>query len=165
MMLIRLVLDSKILIDLVAPESVFAKKLKVKCSGLHKKNFPWLLDPARITIGEPVRKRALDIYNKLNWSTRWREMELLMRECMRPCAALMDPTLAPSMRCEVDATYLGPDANPNEQPEFVLPCREYRSRLPETVVCGPVEWQNTDWHVAAHNKLKAAAKNKESGEQ
>jgi hypothetical protein len=63
MMLIRLVLDSSILIDLMAPDTVFAKKLKAKCEDLHK-NFPWLLDPLRISVDESVKTKATDIYDK-----------------------------------------------------------------------------------------------------
>jgi hypothetical protein len=152
MMLVRLVLDSCILIDLMAPGTVFAKKLKAKCAQLHKENFPWLLDPARISINESVKARATDIYDERESRGRWKEAELLLRECMRPCAALMDPNLTPSTMCEVNMSYLEPDADVGLQPRFeIRPWREHRNLLPATIVCGPVEWENTDQSVATAN--------------
>jgi hypothetical protein len=149
MMLVRLVLDSRILIDLVGPETVFAQELKTKCAELHRENFRWLLDPARISIDGPARKRALDIFALLGSSSRWGEIELLLRECMRPSAVLMDPADGPSMRSEVDVSYLSLDTDLSEPPGFGLrPCRaEYRSLLPAFVVCGPIIWRNTDLRV------------------
>ena len=140
MMLVRLVLDSSILIDLMAPQTVFAKKLKAKCAKLHQDNFPWLLDPTRISIG-----RAADMYKEDEPRGRWKEPELLLRECMRPCAAMMDVNLTSSTLCEVNISYLEPDADVGRQPEFsVRPLRAYRDLLPAVIVCGPVRWQNTD---------------------
>lgn len=150
MMLVRLVLDSSILIDLMASGTVFARKLKAKCVGLHKENFPWLLDPSRISIGESVKARAADIYNENESRGRWNEAELLVRECMRPCAALMDANLTSWTLCEVNISYLEPDADVGRQPEFALrPLRAYSNLLPAVIVCGPVRWQNTDLSVTA----------------
>lgn len=148
MMLVRLVLDSSILIDLMAPGTVFARKLKAKCAELHRENFPWLLDPASISLGEFVKARATDIYDEDTPTGRWKDAELLVRECMRPCAALMDPKLTPSTICEVNMSYLEPDADAGRQPGFAIrPWREHRNLLPAVVICGPVEWQNTDVSV------------------
>jgi hypothetical protein len=45
--------------------------------------------------------------------------------------------------------YLQPDADVGLQPRFeVRPWREHRNLLPATIVCGPVEWENTDQSVA-----------------
>jgi hypothetical protein len=165
MMLLRLVLDSSILIDLMAPNTVFAKKLKAKCADLHQKNFPWLLDPRRISIDESVKVRATDIYNDNASRGRWKETELLLRECMRPCAAFMDPELTPSTMCEVNMSYLEPDAHVGRLPGFTShPRREYRNLLPTTVVCGPVEWQNTDRFVDIF-KPKDGPKNRRLSKQ
>lgn len=80
---------------------------------------------------------------------RWKETELLLRECMRPCAALMDPHLTLSTMYEVILSYLEPDAHVGRLPGFTSHTRhEYRDVLPAAVVCGPVVWQNTDLHVA-----------------
>lgn len=143
MMLVRLALDSSILIDLMSAETVFAKKLKVKCAKLHKEEFPWLLDPARINIGDFVKSRASDICNEGMPRGRWKETDVLMRECMRPCAALMDPSLMSSTLYEVNMSYLEPGADVGRQPEFMMrPLRTYRDFSPAAIVCGPVRWQN-----------------------
>jgi hypothetical protein len=163
MMLVRLVLDSSILIDLIAPDTVFAKKLKAKCADLHQKNFPWLLDPSRISIDESVKARATDIYTKDESGGRWKETELLLRECIRPCAALMDPNLTLSTMCEVNVSYLDPDAHVGVLPGFTSHTRrDYRSRLPIAVVCGPVEWQNMDRFIPVLDLLYGLAIQKSS---
>jgi hypothetical protein len=165
MMLVRLVLDSSILIDLMAPNTIFAKKLKAKCADLHQKNFPWLLDPTRISIDESVKARATDIYNDNASRGRWKETELLLRECLRPCAAFMDPELTPSTMCEVNMCYLETGAHVGRLPGFTSqPRREYKNLLPAAVVCGPVEWPNTDLFVAAF-KPKDGPRNRRLSKQ
>ncbi|KAG9589091.1 hypothetical protein KCU77_g9962, partial [Aureobasidium melanogenum] len=160
MMLVRLVLDSRILIDLVHPKSTFARKLRAKCADLHKKNFSWLLDPAHISLDEAVEARATDIYSKDTSNGRWREVEMLLRECMRPCAALMDPSPTLSTMYEVDSSYFQPDADLRQQPEFKLrPWRTHKSLLPTTVVCGPIAWVNHD--TISWDKLETGAIAKE----
>jgi len=159
MMLVRLVLDSSILIDLMAPGTVFARKLKAKCAKLHKENFPWLLDPARISILEPVEGRDTDIYNENEPTGRWKEAELLLRECMRPCAALMDANLTQSIMSEVDICYLKPDADVGREPWFtVRHSRPYKNLLPAVIVCGPVRWQNTDFSATTATPRVGPAK-------
>ncbi|KAH0364968.1 hypothetical protein KCU65_g6402, partial [Aureobasidium melanogenum] len=146
MMLVRLVLDSRILIDLVTnPGSTFAKKLKAKCADLHKKNFSWLLELEYIRLDESVKARATDIYSKDTLSGRWRETEMLLRECMRPSAALKDSSRTLSTMYEVDSSYFKPDADLRQQPEFNLrPWRAHKNLLPTNVVCGPIAWVNHD---------------------
>ena len=143
----------------MAPQTVFAKKLKAKCAKLHKDNFPWLLNPARINIGEPVKARATDMYNKHEPRGRWKESELLLRDCMRPCAALMGANLTSSTLCEVDISYLEPDADIGRQPEFAMrPLRAYRDLLPAVIVCGPIQWQNTDFSATTATPRVGPAK-------
>lgn len=154
MMLVRLVLDSEFLVDLVTdPDSTFARKLKSKCAKLHKENFFWLLEPAFIRLDESVKARATDIYSKNRNNGRWKETELLMRECLRPCAALMDPSLPMSTMYEVDVAYFRPDVKSYQQPGFSLRTfRIHENLLPATVVCRPFGWKNWDGIDEAHSK-------------
>lgn len=152
-MLVRLVLDSRFLVDLVTEQnSTFARKLRSKCAELHKKNFFWLLDPALISLNESVKARATDLYSK-NWNNgRWKETELLTRECIRPCAALMDPSLTMSTMYEVDVAYFRPDVKLYQQPGFNLRrFRVHENLLPATVLCQPFGWKNKDGIDEAHS--------------
>lgn len=159
MLLVRLVLDSRILIDLVHPESNFARELKATCADLHKKNFSWLLDPACISLDKSVKARATDIYSKDTLNGRWRDIEMLLRECMRPCTSLMDTYPALLTMYEVDSAYFQPDADPCQQPDFSLrPRRTHKDLLPTTLVCGPVAWLNYDTNCWDKDKLEIAGR-------
>lgn len=161
MMLVRLVLDSSILIDLMAPGTIFARKLKAKCAELHRENFPWLLDPASIKLGDFVKARATDIYNGDAQTGRWKEAEVLIRECMRPCTALIETKLTSSTICEVSMSYLEPDADAGRQPGFAIcPWREHQDLLPAVIVCGPVQWLNPDLDVTTATPRADSANHK-----
>ena len=162
MMLVRLVLDSRFLVDLVTdPDSTFARKLKSKCAKPHGENFSWLLDPALISLDESAKARATDIYSK-NWNNgRWKETELLMRECLRPCAALMDPSQTMSTMYEVDVAYFRPGVKSYQQPGFNLRTfRIHKNLLPATVVCLPFGWKNRDGVDEDSNKQDTGPTNK-----
>jgi hypothetical protein len=94
-LLLRLIIDSKILVDLLTgPSSTFALKLKAKCADLHREQFSWLLDPAYINIDPALDKRTFSILDETTKSGRWVQIEWLMRQALRPCAAVMDPSLS-----------------------------------------------------------------------
>jgi hypothetical protein len=61
----------------------------------------------------------------------------------------MDPNLTASVLCEVNMSYLEPDARVGRLPGFTSRTRrQYLNLLPAAVVCGIVVWQNTDLHAA-----------------
>lgn len=141
-LLLRLVIDSIILVDLVTdPQSTFAWKLKAKCTQMHQEKFSWLLDPA--TIDMTLGHRAPSIWSRVTPSGYWAQVEWLMRQSMRPCAALMDQSV--SVEYEVRRASSLPKANLLQQPEFFLRCRlPHRDLLPKFVVCNDYQWWNPD---------------------
>jgi hypothetical protein len=85
-----------------------------------------------------------------------------MRECMRPCAALMNPFLTLSTMYEVDRSYSEPNANLRQQAGFYLcPFRIYKNLLPAAIVCGPVTWVNHDTIPWDADKLETGGTPKE----
>jgi len=143
-LLLRLVIDSRILVDLVTdPKSTFAVKLKAKCADLHTEQFSWLLDPTAVSIDGALDERTPSVLSISTTSGHWVQIEWLMQQCLRPCAAIMKPSL--SAAYEVVKSYLLPHADLVQQPEFFarVPLA-HESRLPTYVVCNTYLWWNFD---------------------
>lgn len=146
-LLLRLVIDSRILVDLVTDsQSTFAWKLKAKCAKMHQAKFSWLLDPATINIDKGLDQRAPSICSGSTLSGYWRQVEWLMRQSMRPCTALMEPSM--SAAYEVRRAYFSQKTNLRQQPEFFLrPTLPHKDLLPKFVVCNDYKWWNPDQNL------------------
>jgi hypothetical protein len=144
LLLLRLVIDSRILINLLTdPRSDFAMKLKVKCAVVHRDQFPWLLDPAYINIDPALVKSLPSILDETTRSGHWVQVEWLMQQAMRPCAAVMDPALSAAR--EVDKSYLLEHADFSQQPNFCVRIPQtYVDGLPKHVGCNGYRWLNSD---------------------
>ncbi|THX00684.1 hypothetical protein D6D13_09375 [Aureobasidium pullulans] len=143
-LLLRLLIDSRIIVDLVTnPQGAFARRLKTKSVRLHRKNFSWLLDPALINLDNVLRARPASVRCEETQNGHWKQALLLMEECERPCAALMDPSL--SVMTRVMVPYLWTDANLRQQPGFGRKrTKAHENRLPAAVTFGCWAWWNPD---------------------
>ncbi|KAI5274911.1 hypothetical protein E4T47_02161 [Aureobasidium subglaciale] len=145
--LLRLVLDSRILIDRVAdPHSAFAVELKAECALLHMANFQWLLDPTLINTYRVMEWGSVSSMVDPDIDTgHWKHAQLLIDECQRPCAALMDPALP--TRYEVHPRYFHKGTKLCQQPGFtILAESSHRNLLPKKVTLGRLTWDNPDRH-------------------
>ncbi|THZ81481.1 hypothetical protein D6C84_06549 [Aureobasidium pullulans] len=151
-LLLRLVIDSRIIVDLVTnPRGAFAQRLKTKCARLHRKNFSWLLDPALINLDNVLRARPASIQCEETQNGHWKQALLLMEECERPCAALMDPSL--SVMTRVMVPYCWTDANLRQQPGFIRKStKAHENRLPAAVTFGSWAWWNPDQTHVSYSK-------------
>lgn len=143
-LLLRLIIDSRILVDLLTDShSTFALKLKAKCAKLHKEQFSWLLDPTYISIDPALDSRKPSILSNTHASGHWSQVEWLMQQALRPCVAIMKPSL--SAEFVVVQHYLLPQANLVHQPEFFLRyATGHVSKLPVYVICNGYSWYNFD---------------------
>lgn len=143
-LLLRLVIDSRILVDfLTDPQSTFALKLKARCARLHRKQFSWLLDPTYINIDPALDSRKPSISSNSHASGHWPQVEWLMQQALRPCAAIMKPSL--SANHVVAQVYLLPNANLVQRPEFFIRyATGHVSKLPVYVICNGYSWYNFD---------------------
>lgn len=127
-------------------QSTFALKLKAKCAKMHQKKFSWLLDPITISIHEAPNQREPSICSKSTLSGHWEQVEWIMRQCLRPCATLMDPSA--SVAYQVRSAYFSKRVNLRQQPEFFLhrplPPKDL---LPKFIVCNGYQWWNPDQNL------------------
>jgi hypothetical protein len=145
-LLLRLIIDSRILIDLLTdPQSTLAVKLKAKCADLHREHFPWLLDPVCINIDLALDVRRPSILDESTTNGHWIQVEWLMQQALRPCAEVMDPSL--SAAHEVVKAYLLPHTDPLQQPNFYVRIPlAHMDTLPYRITCNTYRWYNFD-HV------------------
>lgn len=145
-LLLRLFVDSRIIVDLTTDSLLLTQKLKAKCARLHKENFPWLIDLKLLSIDEALDERAPSVCNKSTTPRgEWMQVAWLMRQCTRPCTTLMDASL--SATYEVCISYFLPNANVRQPPVFLsrLPLFHI-DLLPAFVFCNGFRWCNLDQH-------------------
>ncbi|THY19075.1 hypothetical protein D6D01_07141 [Aureobasidium pullulans] len=146
------VLNSRIIVNLVTnPHGAFARRLKANCAKLHRKNFSWLLDPALINTDNILRARPASIHSGDTEVGHWKQAVLLMEECERPCAALMESSLSTMWRAMTG--YFFTDANIRQQPGFInAATRVHTDRLPTAVGFGLWAWWNPDQTHVSYSK-------------
>ncbi|KAI5255284.1 hypothetical protein E4T42_01870 [Aureobasidium subglaciale] len=145
--LLRSVLDSQILVDILAGSSQtnFGIKLKERCAEVHGWYFHWLLPPNLIDTHRVVQCSPSSISSGTANLGEWSQAKLLLNECRRPCVELMNPAL--SSRYRVDRGYFLRDTKLNQQPGFaIMEELPHRNLLPDWVTLGTCTWANPDRH-------------------